>query len=210
MLVRRLRNAYGGDGRKSQYPTGTRYVQVEVFCSNPLWGKRFFRKQGAISCFHCPLPCQSDQSTTPLPWSPPEPSAKPKRRHKDQNAPCTAHRTHRSIADAGNCSATEGLQAIFHLKGRLATTDGGYAWSSLIQAVGDLMDHDENALSPTALAWDRDGELRSEDLECLRNHLHAEEISPQRQGATVHSRRRSRRLMPQTPLCQPLLLGGVQ
>ena len=72
------------------------------------------------------------------------------------------------------------------------------------------MDHDENALSPTALAWDRDGELRSEDLEHLRIRLEAQKVSCQRQGATVHSRRRSHRLVPHPPLCQPLLLGGVQ
>ena len=159
--------------------------------------------------FTAPFPAKANTIAL-LPWRPPAPSATPDRRHKDQNAPCTAHRTHRSIADAGNCSATEGLQAIFHLKGRLATTDGGYAWSSLIQSVGDLMDPDENALSPTALAWDQDGELCSEDLELLRIRLQAQKVSSQRQGATVHSRRRSRRLVPHPPLCQPLILSGIE
>jgi len=37
------------------------------------------------------------------------------------------------------------------------------------------MDQDQNALSPTALVWDRNGELRSEDLERLLERLQAME-----------------------------------
>ena len=37
------------------------------------------------------------------------------------------------------------------------------------------MDQDQNALSPTALVWDRNGELHSEDLERLLERLQAME-----------------------------------
>ena len=39
------------------------------------------------------------------------------------------------------------------------------------------MDHDQNALSPTVLVWDLNGELRSEDLEHLLERLQAMEGS---------------------------------
>jgi hypothetical protein len=39
------------------------------------------------------------------------------------------------------------------------------------------MDQDQNALSPTALVWDRNGELRSEDLERLLERLLPQEVS---------------------------------
>ena len=41
------------------------------------------------------------------------------------------------------------------------------------------MDQDLNALSPTALVWDRNGELRSEDLEHLLKRLLPQEDSSQ-------------------------------
>lgn len=41
------------------------------------------------------------------------------------------------------------------------------------------MDQDQNALSPKALVWDRNGELRSEDLEHLLERLLPEEVSSQ-------------------------------
>jgi hypothetical protein len=41
------------------------------------------------------------------------------------------------------------------------------------------MDHDQNALSPTALVWDRNGELCSEDLEHLLERLQVMEGSSQ-------------------------------
>jgi hypothetical protein len=41
------------------------------------------------------------------------------------------------------------------------------------------MDQDQNALSPTALVWDVNGELRSEDLERLLERLQAMEGSSQ-------------------------------
>jgi hypothetical protein len=41
------------------------------------------------------------------------------------------------------------------------------------------MDQDQNALSPTALVWDRNGELRSEDHERLLERLLPEEVSSQ-------------------------------
>jgi hypothetical protein len=41
------------------------------------------------------------------------------------------------------------------------------------------MDQDQNALSPTALVWDRNGELRSEDLEQLLKRLQAQEVNSQ-------------------------------
>jgi len=39
------------------------------------------------------------------------------------------------------------------------------------------MDQDQNAPSPTALVWDRNGELCSEDLERLLERLQAQEVS---------------------------------
>jgi hypothetical protein len=39
------------------------------------------------------------------------------------------------------------------------------------------MDQDQNALSPTALVWDRNGELHSEDLERLLKRLLPQEVS---------------------------------
>ena len=39
------------------------------------------------------------------------------------------------------------------------------------------MDQDQNALSPTALVWDRNGELCSEDLERLLERLQTMEGS---------------------------------
>jgi hypothetical protein len=41
------------------------------------------------------------------------------------------------------------------------------------------MDQDQNALSPTALVWDRNGELCPEDLERLLERLQAMEGSSQ-------------------------------
>ena len=74
------------------------------------------------------------------------------------------------------------------------------------------MDHDQNQGTPmpSLMNWDRDGELRSEDLERLLARLQAQEVNSQKQAANAQSGRCSRPLMPQTPLCQPLLLGGVQ
>jgi hypothetical protein len=43
------------------------------------------------------------------------------------------------------------------------------------------MDLDQNALSPTALVWDLNGELRKDDLERLLAHLKALELNSQRQ-----------------------------
>ena len=51
------------------------------------------------------------------------------------------------------------------------------------------MDQDQNALSPTALVWDRNGELGSEDLERLLERLQAQEVNSQRQEATTLNRR---------------------
>jgi len=51
------------------------------------------------------------------------------------------------------------------------------------------MDQDQNALSPTALVWDRNGELCSADLERLLKRLQAHEINSQRQEATAQRRR---------------------
>ena len=83
---------------------------------------------------------------------------------------------------AGNCSATEGLQEVFPLKVQLAPTNGKVAWASLVQALGDLMDHHQNQGTPlTALMnWDQDGELRSEDLEHLLKRLQAMEGNSQK------------------------------
>jgi hypothetical protein len=39
------------------------------------------------------------------------------------------------------------------------------------------MDQDQNALSPTALVWDRNGELCPEDLERLLERLLPQEVS---------------------------------
>jgi len=41
------------------------------------------------------------------------------------------------------------------------------------------MDQDQNALSPTALVWDLNGELCSEDLERLLARLQAREAYPE-------------------------------
>ena len=41
------------------------------------------------------------------------------------------------------------------------------------------MDQEQNALSPTALVWDRNGELCSEDLERLLDRLQAIEGNSQ-------------------------------
>ena len=41
------------------------------------------------------------------------------------------------------------------------------------------MDHDQNALLPTALVWDLNGELRSEDLKRLLERLLPQEDSSQ-------------------------------
>ena len=73
----------------------------------------------------------------------------------------------------------------------LAPTDGRDAWSSLDQALGDLMDHEQNQGTPltSLMNWDRDGELHSEDLENLLKRLQAQEVNSQRQEATVQSRR---------------------
>jgi hypothetical protein len=73
----------------------------------------------------------------------------------------------------------------------LAPTDGRDAWSSLVQALGDLMDHEQNQGTPltSLMNWDRDGELHSEDLENLLKRLQAQEVNSQRQEATVQSRR---------------------
>jgi len=83
------------------------------------------------------------------------------------------------VPHAGNYGATEGLQEVFPLKVQLALKNGRVAWSWLVQALGDLMDQDQNALSPTALVWDRNGELCSEDLERLLERLLPEEVSSQ-------------------------------
>jgi len=41
------------------------------------------------------------------------------------------------------------------------------------------MDHDQSAITPTALVWDRNGELCSEDLERLLERLQAQDLYPQ-------------------------------
>jgi hypothetical protein len=41
------------------------------------------------------------------------------------------------------------------------------------------MDQDQNALSPTTLVWDRNGELHSDDLERLLERLQAQEGNSQ-------------------------------
>ena len=51
------------------------------------------------------------------------------------------------------------------------------------------MDQDQNALSPTALVWDRDGELCSEDLERLLERLQEQEVNSERQEAIGQLRR---------------------
>jgi len=62
---------------------------------------------------------------------------------------------------------------------QLALKNGWVAWSWLIQAVGDPMDHDQNQVTPltSLMNWDQDGELRSEDLECLLERLQAQEFN---------------------------------
>ena len=74
---------------------------------------------------------------------------------------------------------------------QLALKNDRVAWSWLVQALGDLMDHHQNQGTPlTALMnWDQDGELRSEDLEHLLERLQAKEVNSQRQEATTQSRR---------------------
>jgi hypothetical protein len=73
----------------------------------------------------------------------------------------------------------------------LAPTNGRVAWSSLVQALGDPMDHDQNQGTPltSLMNWDRDGELRSEDLERLLARLQAQEVNSQKQAANAQSRR---------------------
>ena len=63
----------------------------------------------------------------------------------------------------------------------LAPTDGRDALSSLVQALGDLMDHDQNQGTPltSLMNWDQDGELHSEDLERLLERLLPQEVSSQ-------------------------------
>ena len=92
---------------------------------------------------------------------------------------------------AGNYGATEGLQEVFPLKVLLAPTNGRVAWSSLVQALGDPMNHDQNQGTPltSLMNWDRDGELHSEDLENLLKRLQAMEVNSQRQEATAQIRR---------------------
>ena len=70
---------------------------------------------------------------------------------------------------------------------QLALKNGRVAWSWLVQALGDLMDHHQNQGTPlTALMnWDQDGELRSEELERLLDHLQAQEVNSQKQVTTV-------------------------
>jgi hypothetical protein len=46
------------------------------------------------------------------------------------------------------------------------------------------MDQDQNALSLTALAWDRNGDLRSGDLERLLERLQAMEVRQQKHDQT--------------------------
>jgi hypothetical protein len=74
---------------------------------------------------------------------------------------------------------------------QLALKNDRVAWSWLVQALGDLMDHHQNQGTPlTALMnWDQDGELHSEDLENLLKRLQAQEVNSQRQEATTQSRR---------------------
>ena len=54
MPVRCLRNAYGGDGRKSQRSTQIPYVQVEVFCPNLLRVKRLSVSKARLRRFRTP------------------------------------------------------------------------------------------------------------------------------------------------------------
>ena len=53
------------------------------------------------------------------------------------------------------------------------------------------MDQDQNQGTPliSLMNWDRDGELRSEDLECLLERLQAQEVNSERQEATGQLRR---------------------
>ena len=53
------------------------------------------------------------------------------------------------------------------------------------------MDQDRNQGTPltSLMKWDRDGELCSEDLEHLLARLQAQEVNPEKQEATVQSRR---------------------
>jgi len=52
------------------------------------------------------------------------------------------------------------------------------------------MDHDQNQGPPltSLMNWDRNGELRSDDLESLLKRLQAQDINSQRQEATATSR----------------------
>ena len=51
------------------------------------------------------------------------------------------------------------------------------------------MDHDQNQGTPmpSLMNWDRDGELRSEDLERLLARLQAQEVNSQKQAANAQS-----------------------
>ena len=51
------------------------------------------------------------------------------------------------------------------------------------------MDLDQNALSPTALAWDRNGELRFQEFRCLLVRLRAQEVNSKHPDATERRRR---------------------
>jgi len=52
------------------------------------------------------------------------------------------------------------------------------------------MDHDQNQGTPltSLMHWDRDGELRSEDLERLLARLQAQEIAQQKQDQALGSK----------------------
>ena len=52
------------------------------------------------------------------------------------------------------------------------------------------MDHNQNQGTPltSLMNWDRDGELRSEDLENLLKRLQAQEVNSQRQEGTAQRR----------------------
>jgi hypothetical protein len=73
----------------------------------------------------------------------------------------------------------------------LAPTNGTVDRSSLVQALGDLMDQDLTQGTPltSLMNWDRNGELHSEDLERLLERLQTQEINSQKQEATVQGRR---------------------
>ena len=73
----------------------------------------------------------------------------------------------------------------------LAPTNGRADRSSLVQALGDLMDQDLTQGTPltSLMHWDRNGELHSEDLERLLARLQTQEINSQKQEASVQGRR---------------------